>query len=133
MTLQRLDHVNIRTAHLPAMVRFYRDILGLEPGARPPFDVGGAWLYLGDQAAVHLVEVARPPTARTPRLEHFAFMATGLARFLAHLRTHGVAYEIAIVPDVNNRQVNLSDPDGNHIEVQFGSEEQADLSDFPAT
>jgi catechol 2,3-dioxygenase-like lactoylglutathione lyase family enzyme len=125
-----LDHVNIRTAKLSALRRFYVEALGLNDGVRPPFRFGGAWLYCGDQAAVHLVEVAASPAGREPKIEHFAFRADGLADFLARLRSSGCAYQISLVPGSGNRQVNVLDPDGNHIEVQFVGTEQADLSAF---
>jgi hypothetical protein len=35
-----------------------------------------------------------------------------------------------VVPGLNIRQVNIYDPDGNHIEVQFGPEEEADMAPF---
>lgn len=131
MTLKVLDHVNIRTARLGDMVGFYGEVLGLHPGARPPFTFNGAWLYCGERAAVHLVEVARERQTREPRIEHFAFQAAGLADFLARLRAKGIAYRISIVPGLKLRQVNIHDPDGNHIEVAFAAEETADLADYP--
>jgi catechol 2,3-dioxygenase-like lactoylglutathione lyase family enzyme len=128
--LLTLDHVNIRTARLAELRRFYGEALGMRDGARPPFTFGGAWLYCGEQAAVHLVEVAAAPAGREPRIEHFAFRAAGLADFLARLRRFGAAYQISLVPGSGNRQVNVLDPDGNHIEVQFAGTEEADLSAF---
>jgi catechol 2,3-dioxygenase-like lactoylglutathione lyase family enzyme len=128
--LLALDHVNIRTARLADLRRFYVEALGLSDGPRPPFSFDGAWLYCAEQAAVHLVEVAAAPTGREPRIEHFAFRAAGLADFLARLRRVGAAYQISIVPGSGNRQVNILDPDGNHIEVQFAGTEEADLSAF---
>jgi catechol 2,3-dioxygenase-like lactoylglutathione lyase family enzyme len=128
--LQVLDHVNIRTANLVALRAFYTDALGLKDGARPPFKFGGAWLYCGEQAAVHLVEVGQAPAGHQPRIEHFAFRAAGLADFLARLRKSRTAYQISIVPGSQNRQVNVLDPDGNHIEIQFVGTEEADLSAF---
>ncbi len=128
--LQVLDHVNIRTANLSALRRFYTDVLGMKDGARPPFKFGGAWLYCGEQAAVHLVEVATPPAGQQPRIEHFAFRAKGLADFLAALKRQRTAYQISVVPGSGVRQVNVLDPDGNHIEVQFAGTEEADLSAY---
>jgi catechol 2,3-dioxygenase-like lactoylglutathione lyase family enzyme len=128
--LLALDHVNIRTARLAELRGFYVDVLGLRAGPRPPFAFGGAWLYCGEQATVHLVEVANAPSGREPRIEHFAFRAAGLADFLAQLRKSARAYRISLVPGSGNRQVNLLDPDGNHIEVQFAGIEEADLSSF---
>lgn len=131
MTLQQLDHVNIRTARLAEMTRFYAEVLQLRPGVRPPFRFHGAWLYCGDVAAVHLVEVETPPQAGEPRIEHFAFRAAGLAGFLARLREMDVAYRATVVPEVGIRQVHLYDPDGNHIEIAFAASEEADMSDYP--
>ena len=131
MDITRLDHVNIRTARLARMTAFYAEILGLRPGPRPPFEIDGAWLYCGDQATVHLVGVAQGPQGIEPKIEHFAFRAEGLAEFLAGLRREGIAYRISIVPELELRQVNIFDPDGNHIEIAFGAEEDADMTDYP--
>jgi catechol 2,3-dioxygenase-like lactoylglutathione lyase family enzyme len=128
--LDALDHVNIRTGRLAELRRFYSEALGLEDGPRPPFSFGGAWLYCGERAAVHLVEIAKSPDERTPRIEHFAFRASGLAEFLDRLRELAVGYRISLVPGSNNRQVNVFDPDGNHIEIQFAAGEEADLAPF---
>ena len=57
MPLKQLDHVNVRTANLDAMVSWYRDILGMQVGDRPQFSFPGAWMYVGDQAVIHLVGV----------------------------------------------------------------------------
>lgn len=131
MTLLDLDHVNIRTKNLEAMTSFYAEILGLEGGPRPEFRFGGAWLYCGEKAAVHLVEIEQQPETGAPRIEHFAFKAKGLAAFLQKLREAEVAYRISIVPGLEIRQVNIYDPDGNHIEIAFDRDEEADLSSYP--
>ncbi len=130
MALVGFDHVNIQTANLAAMSAFYGEVLGLPAGYRPPFRFGGAWHYCGDLAVVHLVETTAPDAVGNPQLEHFALQAQGMADFLARLRQHGVAYRIAVVPEIMIRQVNLHDPDGNHIHIDFGPDEEADLSDF---
>ncbi len=132
MPLAALDHINILTARLGVLTDCYARVLGLKPGKRPPFKSGGAWLYCGDRAAVHLVEVSDSPEVPAPRIEHFAFRAENLAEFLAQLRDFDIAYQTNIVPDLEIRQVNIYDPDGNHIEIAFGPEEEADLSDYPA-
>jgi catechol 2,3-dioxygenase-like lactoylglutathione lyase family enzyme len=130
MTLKSLDHVNIRTARLAEVAGFYADVLGLKSGARPSGG-GGLWLYCGDQAAIHLVEVAKTPANTESRIDHFAFRAEGMADFLARLRRKKVAYRITIMPGRGIRQVKLHDPDGNNIEIQFAATEEADLGDFP--
>lgn len=119
MPMLWLDHVNIRTSNLASLDDFYRKVLGLERGPRPAFSFGGTWLYCGERAAVHLVERAEQPHVEEVRIEHFAFRAQGLADFLAHLRSLDVPYTLADVPGNVIRQVNIHDPDGNHIEIAF--------------
>lgn len=131
MTLAALDHVTLHTARLSELTDFYARVLGLRPGKRPPFSFAGTWLYCGDRAALHLVEAARPKDAPAPGIEHFAFRAAGLAGFLAQLRELDVAYRTAVVPEFGIRQVHLHDPDGNHIEIAFAPEEEAELGDYP--
>ena len=123
MKLTGLDHVNIRTGNLEAMIGFYETVLGLANGARPPFRFGGAWLYIDDRPVVHLVETEPAPAAEMPRLEHFAFRAEGLAEMAERLRQHGIAYRADLIPGLGATQFFLSDPDGNHIELQFAPEE----------
>ena len=124
MPLVAFDHVNVRTANLDAMIAFYGEILGLHPGRRPPFRMGGAWLYLGEQAYIHLVETAAPPSSETDvKLEHFAFRATGLKEFRTRLDANGIVHSVDPVPDFPIVQVNFRDPDGNHIHVDFDKAE----------
>jgi catechol 2,3-dioxygenase-like lactoylglutathione lyase family enzyme len=121
--LERLDHVTIRTANLAAMTTYYQDVVGLHAGERPPFSFGGAWLYLGERAVVHLVEADAAPVEVVTGIEHFAFRATGLASFTRRLESHGVDYRLGTVPGFGIRQVHFRDPDGNHVEVGFSPDE----------
>ncbi len=130
MQLKRLDHVNIRTANLQAMVAWYDDILGMKTGPRPDFPFGGAWLYCDGFPIVHLVEVKRGQQAIEPRLEHFAVSGEGMADFLAHLRSRKVAYQCSVTPSFGIQQVNIWDPDANHIHIDFAPGEEADRTDY---
>lgn len=121
-----LDHVNIRTANLDAMRDWYTDILGLTPGPRPDFAFPGVWLYLGDRAVVHLVGRDTPPRAGGDiTLEHFAFRARDMAGFRARLDTEGIVHSVDPVPGIALTQINLRDPDGNHIHVDFDTGTEA--------
>ena len=119
MELGRLEHVNIRTCHLETMVDWYIRILGMTDGWRPPFDFPGAWLYAGEHPVIHLVGTPRDPKGIEPKIEHFAFSATGLEGFRDLLDRERIAYSVDPVPDFPFVQVNLRDPDGNHIHVDF--------------
>jgi len=123
MKLGTLDHVNVRTANLPEMIAWYCDILGMKDGPRPPFPFPGAWLYSGDKATVHLVAVDEKCSNTQPQIEHFAFSASGLTGFLEKLEQNSIEARNSIVPGYGILQVNIFDPDGNHIHVDFSPEE----------
>lgn len=132
MTARALDHVNLQTARLDEMTAFYRDIIGLRVGDRPDFAFPGAWLWLSDHAAVHLVGLDDNLHTREPQIEHFAFRCEDLKGFMGKCRQNGVPYYVRVVPGSNLRQVNVFDPDGNKVEMQFRPDDwpEADLSPF---
>ena len=118
--ITRLDHVNLRTAHLDAMVQWYEDILGFHVGPRPNFSFGGAWLYRGEDALVHLVEVdTQPAEQHGLKMEHVAFSSSGLSAFREMLESKGVHYELLHIADFDITQMNIWDPDGNHLHIDF--------------
>lgn len=117
--LTGFDHVNVRTANLDAMIEWYGRVLGMKPGKRPAFPFPGAWLYLGEQAILHLVGVEAEPASVEPKIEHFALRAEGLKTFLAHLERESVPARTGRIEDFGITQVNIHDPDGNHIHVDF--------------
>lgn len=123
MQLNRLDHVNVKTANLDQMIKWYEDVLGMKSGARPPFSFPGAWMYAGDCPVVHLVGVDNQPAGQDPTLEHFALSATGYASFLQTLDGRNIDYRVAKVPGIDITQVNVLDVDGNHIHIDFQSHE----------
>lgn len=131
MQLGTLDHVNVRTANLEKMVAWYQRILGMRSGKRPGFSFPGAWMYAGDKPYLHLVGVDRalPREQDGLRLEHFALSANGLADFLQHLKAEQVDYGLNKVPDFPIIQVNIWDPDGNHIHIDFHADEAADVEE----
>jgi catechol 2,3-dioxygenase-like lactoylglutathione lyase family enzyme len=122
--LKRLDHVNIYTAGVARLVDWYGRVLGLPAGDRPAFPFPGAWLYCGDVAAVHLIGVEKQPErAASLQLEHFAFTAVGLKDFVARLEREQVPYFVRWYPGGTMLQINVHDPDGNHIHVDFSGAE----------
>jgi len=128
MPMKSFSHVNVRTSRLAEMVAFYGDVLGMHPGPRPSFSVGGAWLYLGKNPYIHLVEMASEPRGGDPKIEHYAFEAEDMSGFLGKLKSRGIAYSVDNVPDFPIVQVNFHDPDENHIHVDFHSDEASGLT-----
>jgi catechol 2,3-dioxygenase-like lactoylglutathione lyase family enzyme len=122
--MKKLNHVNVHTTNVERLVEWYDRVLGMPAGDRPPFPFPGAWLYCGDNAVVHLVGVDKlPPHEGMLRLEHFAFDAVGLKEFLARLAREKVPYDGRKVQGAEGVQINIHDPDGNHIHVDFYGEE----------
>lgn len=124
MGIYRLDHGNIHTNNLDAMVAWYTDVLGFRRGWRPNFSSPGAWMYCGDEPFIHLVHQEQPLGERGDlRLEHVAFSARGRKEFCANLKARGVDFKVSPVPDAGVVQINIWDPDGNHIHVDFALDE----------
>ena len=65
-----------------------------------------------------------------PDFQFDGLQAAGLEAYLSHLKNRGIGYRISIVPDLEIRQVNIHDPDGNHIEVAFPASEGTDLAEL---
>lgn len=126
MQIGKLDHVNVRTTQLDTMIEWYTSVLGLRSGERPNFPFPGAWMYAGESAVVHLVGIDGTPAVGSEtqlKLEHFALSATGCSTFVKNLDTRGIAYQRGELQDFNIIQINVWDPDGNHIHIDFPADE----------
>lgn len=123
MPLTRLDHLNIATADLDRCRAFYREVLGMEDGPRPPFARPGAWLYLDGRPVVHVSTGRKPASRKSDSFDHVAFMARDLAAMRTHLKRLGIAHYEVAVPDRELLQIFLTDPDGNEVELVFDGEE----------
>ncbi len=126
MQIKKLDHVNVRTTQLDQMVDWYTTVLGMQSGNRPDFPFPGAWMYAGDSPVVHLVGINGEPAVGAEaklKLEHFALSATGCKRFIEQLEAAGERYKRGELKDFNIVQINVWDPDGNHIHIDFPADE----------
>jgi catechol 2,3-dioxygenase-like lactoylglutathione lyase family enzyme len=120
MTIRAIDHVNIGTDRLEETRAFFRDVLGLAEGWRPDFPFGGAWLYAGETAVVHLVDLRDPKApSDTAALDHFAFRIEDLGEMVRRLEAAGVRYRRADVPGAPIQQIFLRDPNGVNIELNY--------------
>jgi catechol 2,3-dioxygenase-like lactoylglutathione lyase family enzyme len=125
-------HLNIRCNEkdLPAIEKFYGDVLGLKKGYRPDFKFGGIWLYDGDDPIVHVS--ARFPEGYVAKhdrhsgsVDHIAFKASGAAEFRRRLKRLGVEFEEQNIPNAGY-QVFLKDPVGTKLEFNFLNEDVPD-------
>lgn len=145
MPIGKLDHFSIRTLDIEASRRFYTEIMGFQPGFRPPFKFPGLWLYNGAQypettGVVHIIGIdlndpqglkdylgdrELDTLSGTGTVDHMAFAATGLGEMQASLKKHGVAFRERTVPSLNLHQVFFEDPSGVTIELNYpGAEVQ---------
>ena len=128
MAISGFQHVNIRCAEsdLPAIEKFYGDVLGLKAGPRPVFAFKGLWLYDGADPIVH-VGGRFPPGSivkdkHSGSVDHIAFRATGAIDFRARLKKVGVYFEEQNIPQAGY-QVFLHDPVGTKLEFNFPATE----------
>ena len=129
MTVTAVNHFTVLTDDLPATLAFYEEFLNLKPGARPPFNFPGAWLYAdggrGKDAILHII--AGRPKAELVKgvIDHMAFSGKGLAAALGKLKARGLAYELRQLPSYGTWQLFFLDPNGAKVEIDFEPAEKA--------
>lgn len=112
-----LNHVSVVAHDLDESVRFYVDVLGLEPLPTPDFGFPVQWLRAGS-LQVHLFERPDDP----PTYAHFAFEVDDVVALYEHARELGVldhssfGYAIAELPG-GEAQLYIRDPAGNLLEL----------------
>jgi catechol-2,3-dioxygenase len=126
MQVASFDHYNLRAARvvLDALCAFYRDVIGLEVGPRPPFRHFGYWLYAGGRPVLHLSEADRDER-REPgetTFSHAAFNCQDRAGYERRLAALGIDYRTAHVPLTGQVQLFFHDPAGNGVELNFAGE-----------
>jgi catechol 2,3-dioxygenase-like lactoylglutathione lyase family enzyme len=118
-----MDHFTIVTDRLADTLAFYA-VLGLTEGPRPDFGFGGAWLYVGERAILHIVETGTMPSVRRGAIDHMAFAGEGLLEIAGRLRAMGIPYRILRTPRPFSRwQMFFLDPNGVDVELDFVIEE----------
>ena len=87
---------------------------------------GNRWLNVALRT-LHLVGVAEEPGSDPDdlKLEHGAFRARGIDEFVARLDAAGERYKRVKVPGMPIVQINVWDPDGNHLHIDFHNEADA--------
>ncbi|MGD0959041.1 MAG: VOC family protein [Methylomonas sp.] len=112
-----LHHASLIVADTEASLKFYRDIIGLQPIERPELGFPGAWLAVGSQQ-IHLLELPNPdPTSGRPehggRDRHVAMHVDSIAALRETLENAGVAYTSSIS---GRKALFCRDRDGNALE-----------------
>jgi catechol 2,3-dioxygenase-like lactoylglutathione lyase family enzyme len=130
MALTSIQHLLVLTDDIDGTRDFYRDVLGLEEGPRPPLEFPGYWLYAQNVPCVHVADREiynshaatlglAPSEGRhgSGVVDHVAFNATDYDEVTARLERHGVEAVKNTVPGIGMRQLFISDPNGVRIEI----------------
>lgn len=124
MTVDGLDHVNVRTRDMAATVAFYTDVLGLTAAA-PPNGLDPAritWMHdSAGRALFHLTAIDGALAGTTGAVDHVALSCSGHAAMVARLDRLGVAHQLNEVTSIDLRQVFVRDPGGVLLELNFRS------------
>ncbi len=124
-------HFNIRCseADLPAIEKFYGDVLDLKKGPRPNFVGAGIWLYYGDDPILHVgarfKQGSQIKDHHSGSLDHIAWKATGAVDFRKRLKSLNIEFEEQNIKDAGY-QVFLYDPVGTKLEFNFLNEHVPD-------
>jgi catechol 2,3-dioxygenase-like lactoylglutathione lyase family enzyme len=135
----RLDHYTLRTRSPEATVHFYTTVLGLKEGWRPGFRFPGHWLYIGETPVVHIITITdderevrgyvgeRKDGPGSGSLDHIAFRCQGLSEYQERLVGLGVKFRERVVPNLEQHQLFIEDPNGVNIELVFAASESTGI------
>ena len=134
MALEKLEHYTIRCVNMEQSRDFYRDIVRLRQGPRPPLEFPGYWMYCGEVPVVHLVPLRDPGAMRgqvncpdpangepqgTGAVDHIAFRAEDLSGMKRHFTAKRAQFEQRVIGGGDLTQLFLNDPNGITIELNF--------------
>lgn len=119
--LLSLNHVSVLSFDFERTERFYCDLLGMRVGPRPNFSVPGRWLYVGDQPLLHMLPRTNSSLVTGEVvLDHFALTAQDMPAFEQRFTAAGLPFRRIQQADTGIWQLFLDDPDGVHVELNFG-------------
>ena len=126
MSVVGFSHYNLRAPRglLEELRDFYRDVVGLVVGPRPPFRSFGYWLYAGGADILHLTETSPGEIRSTEAVttfDHVAFRCIDRSVVERRLAASHCPYETAHVPQTGQVQLFFSDPAGNGVELNFSN------------
>lgn len=123
MPVTAMNHFTILTDDVPGTIAFYRELLGLIDGPRPPFEFPGAWLYAGDAPILHVIGGRPSDELRAGVIDHMAFSAHDLSDTLALLTSRNVPHTCRRQAGSGVWQVFFFDPNGARVELDFDARE----------
>ena len=124
MAIAGMNHFTVLSGNLDATKAFYIGILGLKEGYRPPLGFPGVWLYVGDQAVLHVIAGRKLPSEPGGVLDHMAFSASDLSATVKKLESSGIKYDLRKQADSGTWQLFCFDPSGATVELDFAPTEK---------
>lgn len=134
MALEKLEHYTIRCVNMEQSRDFYRDVVKLKEGPRPPLDFPGYWMYCGDVPVVHLVPLRDPNAMRgqvncpnpangeprgTGAVDHIAFRAEDIESMKRHFNALKAKFEVRVIGGGDLTQIFVDDPNGITLELNY--------------
>ena len=113
-------HHSVIVSDTQRSVDFYHGVLGLrQDDSRPNMSFQGAWLWVGEDQAIHLLELDNPDEGAVRpehggRDRHVALGVKNLTALIERLEAHQVAFTRS---KSGRAAVFFRDPDDNAIEV----------------
>lgn len=128
--IRKVDHLVLRSENVPAMVRFYQDVLGCLVERTLPPQTGLTQLRAGD-ALIDIVAVdsalgragGGPPGRSGNNLDHFCLQLESISQneLRSWLESHGVhcgEFQTRYGAGGFGPSVYIEDPDGNTVELR---------------
>ncbi|MCE7796612.1 VOC family protein [Sphingobium sufflavum] len=128
MTIQGLDHVNIRVRDVEATAAFFIDVLGMQRSPERAswiLDASGhPAIHLGAADAPYPSDAWRPFEAQrgSGAVHHVALCCTGFDRMVERLTMLGVEHRTSIFLSMSLRQILVVEPGGILLELNFKGE-----------
>lgn len=132
MTVGGLEHALVLSDEIDGTRDFYRDVVGLRVGPRPPLEFPGHWLYgdapvaclhvaargpyLAHAAALGLGATAPGQRAGSGAVDHLAFTESDYEAAIARILAAGITPVRNAVPG-GPRQLFIEDPNGVRVEI----------------
>lgn len=131
MRVNSLDHVNIQSTNLKESVRFYKDVLHLQPKDPPPPLDPKRIQWMHDNAGRAIVHLSSPGSllgeavgaiARdTGAVHHIALDCSGHESMVERLTSLGMEFRLNHVVAIDLKQIFVRDPNGVLLELNYRS------------
>jgi glyoxylase I family protein len=134
LRIESIHHVALPVSDLDRAAKFYREVLGLEEIARPPFSFDGKWYRVTESQQLHLIvhphSTFRHGKPLDSRDIHFAIRVKSFRAAVEWLRGLGYREEVDRMDPMRMQvteaavagfpQIQICDPDRNVIEINAG-------------